>query len=437
MSIITISSSNISGNIIAPPSKSCMQRACAAALLKGGETTIENYGISNDDNAAISIIKKLGATTKINDNILIINSQFPIHNLHSQLTQPHLPLNINCQESGLSLRMFTPIASLLNQEINITGSGSLQNRPVDFFDKILPLLNVKTITNNGKLPINIIGNLQPQNIEIDGTLSSQFLTGLLFAYSFKNVNATIKVNNLKSKPYIDLTLKVLADFGLNTPKNHYYNEFEFTPISQVNNQPINYFVEGDWSNASFLLIAVAIAGNITIKGLNTNSTQADKAILKVLKKCGCYINIGNNIININNTVTDMQPFNFDATDCPDLFPPLVALAAFCNGISTIKGVSRLEHKESNRASVLQQEFGKMGLEIILNKDDMIIKSIGKLNGANVSSNNDHRIAMACAVAALRAKGLTTIQNANAVNKSYPNFYSDLKKLGVVLYTYPS
>jgi 3-phosphoshikimate 1-carboxyvinyltransferase len=332
--------------------------------------------------------------------------------------------------------MFTPIAALLNQEINITGSGSLQNRPVDFFDKILPLLNVKTITNNGKLPIRISGTLQPRNIQIDGTLSSQFLTGLLFAYSFKNVNATIKVNNLKSKPYIDLTLKILADFGLNTPKNNNYREFIFTPFKQNNNQPINYFIEGDWSNASFLLIAGAIAGNVTIKGLDINSTQADKAILHCLKMCGCHLIVGNDFININNTATNMQSFNFDATDCPDLFPPLVALAAYCNGISTIKGVSRLEHKESNRASVLQQEFGKMGLEIILDKDDMIINSTGKLNGANVSSNNDHRIAMACAVAALRAKGLTTIQNANAVNKSYPNFYSDLKKLGVVLYTNP-
>jgi 3-phosphoshikimate 1-carboxyvinyltransferase len=141
-------------------------------------------------------------------------------------------------------------------------------------------------------------------------------------------------------------------------------------------------------------------------------------------------------IFIGPSKNGLKAFEFDATDCPDLFPPLVALAAYCNGISTIKGVSRLEHKESNRASVLQQEFGKMGLEIILDKDDMIINSTGKLNGANVSSNNDHRIAMACSVAALRAKGLTTIQNANAVNKSYPNFYSDLKKLGVVLYTNP-
>lgn len=429
MSIVTIHSSNIYGNIVAPPSKSCMQRACAAALLKGGQTIIENYGISNDDNAAINIIKQLGATIKYDENKLLVDSQF-------LLSTSHYPLTINCQESGLSLRMFTPIAALLNQKINIIGSGSLQNRPIDFFDKILPLLNVKTSTNNGKLPIIISGNLQPQNIEIDGALSSQFLTGLLFAYSYKNANATIKVNNLKSKPYIDLTLKVLADFGLNTPQNNNYNEFVFIPTNQINKQPIQYFIEGDWSNAAFLLIAGAIAGNVTIKGLDTNSAQADKAILQILKMCGCGLDISKNEISINNSSGILIPFNFDATDCPDLFPPLVALASYCNGISTIKGVSRLKHKESSRAIVLQQEFGKMGLKIILDNDDMIIKSTGKLNGAIVNSNNDHRIAMASTVAALKATGTTTINNANAVNKSYPNFYNDLKKLGVVLHTNP-
>ncbi len=420
MSTVIIHPSTIQGTLKSPPSKSCMQRACAAALLKNGETIIENFGISNDDNAAIEIIKQLGASVEISDEQLIINSNFSKLKLENIL--------LNCGESGLSLRMFTPIAALLNEEITITGSGSLLNRPIDFFENILPHLGVKVEATNNQLPIKIKGSLQPKNIEIDGSLSSQFLTGLLFAYSYKNEDATIKVNNLRSKPYIDLTLQVLKDFGMNVPTNLKYETFIFQPTKQLTNKTINYTVEGDWSNAAFLLVAGAIAGSIAVTGLDSNSTQADKKILEVLKQCNCNVNISNNSITIANK-NSLSAFNFDATDCPDLFPPLVALSSYCNGTSIISGVSRLLHKESNRAITLQQEFGKMGVEIILQDDEMLIKGTGEMKGATINSHNDHRIAMACAIAALKANGQTVIENANAIDKSYPGFYEDLKKNG--------
>ncbi len=438
MSSVTIHPSIIQGVLKAPASKSCMQRACAAALLKGGKTIIHNYGVSNDDNAAIEIIKQFGASVLFENDRLIIdatNSKFQVPNSNNN----HSPLTINCGESGLSLRMFTPIAALLNQQVNITGSGSLLNRPANFFDEILPQLNVVVESNNGKLPLTITGPLKANDITIDGSLSSQFLTGLLFTYSnsfsplfwrgaVSEASAIIQVKNLKSKPYIDLTLKVMQDFSLNIPVNNNYTEFVFTnqPISQSTNQSINYTVEGDWSNAAFLLVACAIAGNITITGLDTNSTQADKAILQALKSCGC--DISYTPLWVRGGV--LSCFSFDATDCPDLFPPLVALASYCNGTSSIKGVSRLQHKESNRAFSLQQEFAKMGVEIILNDDIMLVKGNSNIKGAIVDSNNDHRIAMSCAVAALKANGSTTILNADAINKSYPNFYEDLKRVGV-------
>lgn len=425
--ITTIQPSIIKGVLQAPASKSCMQRACAAALLKGGDTIIHNYGISNDDKAAIDIIQQLGASIFFENNTLVIDSKFPL------LPNTHLPLHINCGESGLSLRMFTPIAALFDQQVNITGSGSLLNRPADFFDEVFPQLNVTVQSNHGKLPLTFTGPLQTNNINIDGSLSSQFLTGLLFAYSFINESATITVDNLKSKPYIDLTLQVMQDFGLNTPINNNYQQFVFTKktVNQLTNQTINYTVEGDWSNAAFLLVAGAIAGNITVNGLNLHSTQADKAILTVLKTCASNIIVDANTIHVDNT-QPLRAFNFDATDCPDLFPPLVALASYCSGTSSIKGVSRLQHKESNRAISLQQEFGKMGVEIILNDDVMLVKGDKSIQGAMVDSHNDHRIAMACAVAALKANTNTTILNAAAVNKSYPHFYEDLQKLGGVL-----
>jgi 3-phosphoshikimate 1-carboxyvinyltransferase len=331
--------------------------------------------------------------------------------------------------------MFAPIAALLDQQVYITGNGSLLNRPADFFDEILPQLNVAVASNNGKLPLIINGPLQAKFISIDGSLSSQFLTGLLFAYSFKNCDAVISVKDLKSKPYIDLTLQVMQDFGLNIPINNNYTEFVFTKqtISQSPEQSINYTIEGDWSNAAFLLVAGAIAGNITVQGLNLRSTQADKAILNVLEMVDCNIEKSEHSITISNaSLKAMNCFDFDATDCPDLFPPLVALASYCKGTSSIKGVSRLKHKESNRAISLQQEFGKMGIEITLNDDIMQIKGNAYISGAILDSHNDHRIAMACAVAALKANESTTILNADAINKSYPDFYNDLKRVGVYM-----
>jgi len=425
MSSVNIHPSIIQGILQAPASKSCMQRACAAALLKGGKTIIHNYGMSNDDRAAIDIIKQFGASVLFKNDDLVIESKFSTINNQQSI------ISINCEESGLSLRMFTPIAALLNQTVNIIGAGSLLNRPATFFDEILPKLSVRVESNNGKLPLAIKGALQANDISIDGSLSSQFLTGLLFAYSFTNCDAIISVTDLKSKPYIDLTLQVMQDFGLNIPKNNNYKEFVFAKqtIPQSTNQQTNYTVEGDWSNASFLLVAGAVAGSITIKGLSLNSTQADKAILDVFKMSDADIHIEANEINISNAKT-LKSFDFDATDCPDLFPPLVALASYCNGTSNIKGVSRLKHKESNRAFSLQQEFAKMGVEIILNDDIMLVKGTTNIKGSIVDSHNDHRIAMACAVAALKANGRTTILHADAINKSYPKFFEDLERVGV-------
>lgn len=193
---------------------------------------------------------------------------------------------------------------------------------------------------------------------------------------------------------------------------------------------IEYTVEGDWSGAAFLLVAGAIAGPITVKGLQLNSTQADKAVMQALKATGASIDIINeDAIFIGPSTNELNAFEFDATDCPDLFPPLVALAAVCNGVSTIKGVSRLAHKESDRGITLQIEFAKLGIRIDLNEDTMLVYGGTGIHGAEVFSQHDHRIAMACGVAALCADGPVTITDAEAVNKSYTDFYAHLKHLG--------
>jgi len=283
----------------------------------------------------------------------------------------------------------------------------------------------------------------PADIRIDGSLSSQFLTGLLIAFAKAATKpVAITVSNLKSKPYIDLTLQMMKHFGYEV-ENDAYKKFIVKPsFGYAQDLPTNpstslriYTVEGDWSGAAFLLVAGAIAGEITVKGLDLFSTQADKAILKALMDSGTNISIEEKQISINSPLgVGGKAFHFNATDCPDLFPPLVALAGYCNGTSVIEGVSRLTHKESNRAITLQEEFGKMGIAIKLQDDLMMITGGVAIKGTVVHSHHDHRIAMACAVAALKADGETIIENAEAVDKSYPLFYEDLKLLNVSLET---
>jgi 3-phosphoshikimate 1-carboxyvinyltransferase len=414
-----ITPSHLKGTITAPASKSSMQRACAAALVRTGKTVLSNPGISNDDKAALNIIQQLGATYEVKGDKIIIQSKGvnAVGNF------------IDCHESGLSIRMFTSIAALSDKTITVKGSGSLAKRPMEFFDEVLPQLSVEVKSNNGFLPLEITGPLQPKNITVDGSLSSQYLTGLLFAYAAAEAkDVSIRVKNLASRPYVDLTLKVLEAYGLKVPQNKNYEEFYFDSTT-INGQQstINYTVEGDWSGGAFLLVGSAIAGDVSIKGLDLSSTQADKAVLQALMQSGANISIKPGEMEIKES--KLKAFHFNATDCPDLFPPLVALASYCDGTTVIEGTGRLTHKESNRALTLQQEFGKMGVQIKLKDDLMLIEGNSRLRGGEVSSHNDHRIAMAVAVAALKADKEMIVTGAEAVNKSYPQFWEHIKALG--------
>jgi 3-phosphoshikimate 1-carboxyvinyltransferase len=457
--LVTIQPSELTGEILAPASKSSMQRACAAALLRAGETIIHHPGYSNDDKAALGVIRDLGAavTTLADGSLRVISKGAGAG--HNAVQSGGL--EVNCGESGLGLRMFAPIIGLSNEVIRVKGEGSLLSRPMDFFDEIFPQLGIRVISNKGKLPLEIQGPLQPRNIDIDGSLSSQFLTGLLLSFSGAGArDITIRVHHLKSKPYIDLTLQVMKHFGWEV-ENRNYEEFYFSgrplcgclhagpdgglrsggPNAGTDGGVLEYTVEGDWSGGAFLLVAGAIAGPIAVRGLDVGSTQADKAILQALRDSGASLTIGEDSIAIGPAAGAgsaggrsgrLQAFHFDATDCPDLFPPLVALAAQAEGTTVIAGVSRLAYKESNRGLTLQEEFGKMGVRIDLVGDKMLIRGGGGVNGGRVHSRHDHRIAMACAVGALRASGAVTIEEAQAIDKSYPDFYRHLQQLGAKL-----
>lgn len=422
--IVAVKPSNISGTIHAPASKSAMQRALAAALLSEDGGHIINPGNSNDDLAAIKIIESLGARIeKYEDGSLGIQSCYdglkPVFK------------EIDCGESGLSLRMFAPIIATSNEEFILTGTGSLKNRPMNFIEEVLPKLGVEISSSQGQIPIVIKGPLKPRDIIIDGSITSQFLTGLLFAYWYTGEkDAIIKVAHLKSKPYIDLTIDVMKKFGM-LVEHRNYEEFYF-PVEKAIERQISYHVEGDWSGAAFLLTAAAITGRIKVEGLEIDSTQADKRIIDALSLVGASVSVTDEFIEVSKE--ELKPFEFDATDSPDLFPPLVALAANCNGISKILGLRRLKHKESNRGLALQEEFKKLNTRIDLNDDEMIIHGNEHIivKDPQLESHNDHRIAMACAVASLNADAEVHISNADAVKKSYPDFWDHLKSLNADL-----
>jgi 3-phosphoshikimate 1-carboxyvinyltransferase len=410
---IEITPSTVKGQVQAPASKSVAQRAIAIASLASGTSEIFQVGKSDDVQSAIRVCLALGAKIEEKGGSLTVKGG---------IQTPSAPLN--CGESGLGIRMFSAIAAILNEPVTLTGEGSLTERPMDMIEASLKATGVQCDTQNGMLPVVVKGPLKGGIVNIDGSASSQVLTGLLIAAPYALSPVTFRVSDLKSRPYVDITTRMMQDFGV-VAENKDYREFVIPAPQKYISK--SYNVEGDWSGAAFLLVAGAIAGEVTVTNLDFQSAQADKDILIALKNSGAQLLVEKDRITVKKS--QLKAFRFDATHCPDLFPPLVVLAAACDGISQIRGVSRLRGKESDRATSLQQEFGKLGLYISLEGDNMLIKG-NSLNGGMVFSHNDHRIAMACAVAGLIASESVIIDKAEAVNKSYPEFFEDLRRITV-------
>jgi 3-phosphoshikimate 1-carboxyvinyltransferase len=293
---------------------------------------------------------------------------------------------------------------------------------MNFFDEVLPELGCAVSTNNGFLPVSVCGPLRGKSLTVDGSLSSQFISGLLMALPKSESASSLHVTNMKSGPYIQMTLSTLKQFGIEISQE----QNTFTIPGNQSYKPATYHVEADWSSAGYWLTAAALGHPVSVSGLSMRSLQADKALLDALMMAGCKVTFEGGHIRVDGS--GIRSFEFDATNCPDLFPALVVLAAKCQGISTIKGVTRLVHKESDRGRALQMEFGKMGLRIDLEEDEMKIHGTGRLQGATVDSHHDHRIAMCLGIAGSIANGETILTNAEAVSKSYPDFWLCFERL---------
>ena len=410
----TISAGRLQGSVQPPCSKSYAQRALAVALLANGKSVLRNMDFCNDTLSALNCIKMLGAKAERTDEhtIVVEGGLKPQGNL------------LSVGESGLSARLFTPIAALCSEPIVISGEGTLLYRPMDMMIQPLRALGVDVRDGGGRLPIEVCGPMRGGEITVDGSVSSQFITGLLLALPLAEQDTVINVSRAVSKPYLDMTIDIASHFGVAIEHNDYE---QFYVAGGQSYAPTTYSIEGDWSAAAMLLVAGAVAGEVTVGNISMLSKQADVAVCRALVAAGA------ELISEHDTITaahrPLHGFEFDATHCPDLFPALATLAAAAEGESTIIGTHRLEHKESNRAEAIAREFGRLGIEVDLSTDNVMKIRGGKIvGGVEVDSHGDHRMAMTLAVAGLISERGVTITGAECVAKSYPNFFEDIERL---------
>ncbi len=419
MDTITINPCRLSGKVKVPPSKSFAHRAVISAFLSGGECKINNLSMSEDILATLSCITALGAKFDFDDEkksaIISRNTD-------------KLPKKVclDCRESGSTLRFFIPIALCFCENVEFIGAGRLMKRPLKPYFDIFDRLGIAYKKESGRLLIT--GKLTSGEYYLDGSISSQFLTGLLFALPCLEGDSRIIIEGgLSSKGYINITLEVLKKYGIKIENNDYST---FTIKGNQKYRKRNYNVEGDFSQAAFFLVAGALGCDITCTGLNEDSLQGDKKILDIIEATGARIEkIGASRFKAIATPT-MHGITVDADEIPDLVPIMAVLFAYCKGESRIINAGRLRIKESDRLAAICAELKKMGANIEEGEDFLVITGRQVLNGAEVSSHNDHRIAMAGAIAACRCEGPVSIHGASkSVKKSYPDFFEDYNKLG--------
>jgi 3-phosphoshikimate 1-carboxyvinyltransferase len=401
------------GEIKANTSKSYLQRAIVVAALAKGETTLRNCDESNDVVAVKSVIAELGALVNGKETLSITPIELG--------TTKNVKVNVG--ESGLALRMLASVSTLFNGNIELNGEGSLLNRPIQPIIEALTIAGVDVEHNKGNLPILIKSGIKNNIINLDGSFSSQIITGFLITLPLLNFDSKLNVTGLVSKPYIDMTLEVIKQFGVHIENNNYK---QFVIKGNQSYKGSDYSVEGDWSGVANHLVGAAISGEITINNINPNSKQSDVAILQAIKQFGAIVEESENAIFIKQN--ENNAFEFDATDCPDIFPPLILLASMAKGQSKIIGTNRLIHKESNRLETILETFRKLNVVVESKENYLIVEGVNSFSGGTFDSFNDHRIAMVLAVAATKSNENIVIRNALAVNKSYPKFFDDVFKI---------
>ena len=429
MTIYRISPNSLCGNVLVPSSKSMGHRMCICAGLAGNNCIVDNIAISRDIEATNRCLAGLGVDVK------------PVPSLHKGRTAfryswnhrfPSDPVTADCGESGSTLRFFIPLGALCNVPFTFEGHGKLVSRPLQPYYDIFTRQELRYRTAaNGHLPLTVAGRLKPDGYVLPGDVSSQFISGLLFALPLLEGDSTLEIlPPLESASYVELTLDSLRMFGIDIKRAdplHYEipgRQTYCAPSERVQ-------VEGDWSQAAFWLVAGAIGSRegLCCQGLSNASLQGDKAILKILRAMGADITMQDDTFTV--MPSRLHGCKIDAADCPDLVPVLSVAAALAEGTTRIVNAGRLRIKECDRLAAMHSELVRLGADITEEPEGLVIK--GKPEGlpgsAVVDAWNDHRIAMSMAVAALACMGPVTLTGGESVSKSYPEFWNDYASVG--------
>ena len=421
---IKIKPSTLNGKIEIPPSKSYSHRAVIAAALaeNSRKSKIDNLKFSVDITTTTDIMENWGAKIKRFESALEI-----VGNDGRVVPKDKY---VQCNESGSTIRFLIPVGITSANELIFDGKGKLMDRPLDSYYKIFEEQGLKYETTGGKLPLTVNGKLKAGNYEIDGNISSQFITGLLYALPLLDGDSKLTINkNLESKGYIDLTLEILQLAGIEI-KNNDYKSFEIKGNQSY--KPFDYTVEGDYSQVAFWIVAGIISANrdneVKCLHVNKNSLQGDREIIEIVTRMGANLKIFDDYVIVKPSKT--KGTVIDISQCPDIAPILTVLAALSEGETRIINGERLRIKESDRITSIKTELNKLGANVAEKGDSLIIQGVqGFTGGVTVSAWNDHRIAMSLAVASSRCEKEIILEEAESVRKSYPHFWDDFVKMG--------
>lgn len=411
--MINVNQSPIVGEINAIPSKSVAHRAMILSALCSTPTKLIGSSTGVDTEATVGMLNSLGA------NIQIADDGYEIIPIKKRKDNP----TVNVHESGSSLRFLLPLVAVLGIKCHIIGEGRLASRPNK--ELIDALRSGGVSVDNDTLPLNMCGKFNSSNVTIRADISSQFVSGLLMAMQTLPFESQIHlVGELKSKKYVDITIDCMNAFGANVTQT----EDGYLLSGGGYKSPKVYNIEGDWSNASFWLVAGAIGGDVTVNNLNLNSRQGDKAIVDILEIAGANISVQKNSVRVKKS--NLHAFSYDFEDIPDLVPVCAVLASFACGKSEFTSVERLRLKESDRIASTLDMLNQASIDAYYEKSLFVnggIHHFGIINGYN-----DHRIVMSgCIMGAYTSSGVS-VTDENAVNKSYINFYKDFQSLGGII-----
>lgn len=419
---LTVYPSALSGEVKIPASKSVLHRAVLSGLLANGNTEINGVSYNDDIDATLSCAESLGAeVVKEGETVFITGA-----GLNNECL-------LNCNQSGTTLRFLIPIASALGGNFTFEGNGRLPFRPIGELIKVLAEHGISCRhPQDAFLPLNISGKLKSGEYLLPGNISSQYLSGLLFALPLLENDSVISLTTgLESAAYVSMTIDMLTRFGIRIEENN-NNDIKRQYFIKGNQKyiPRSITAEGDWSQAAFFLVAGALGNNILCNNLNENTKQGDFAVADVLKKMGAKINKKEN--GFSAFAENLHGTEIDMTQIPDLLPPLAAAAAIADGNTRFTGCERLRLKESDRLAACAEELRKIGASTFIDGNSLIVEGCKTLKGGTASSRGDHRIAMALAIAATRCENPVIIEEADAVSKSYPDFFKDYINLGGVI-----